>query len=81
MYYKDEEEFTIKVKMNKRWIPHFLGMLRYMEHLGNVGSSRKVSIYSDGDGDFRPWFEWDIKGIELKPPASKTDREVFYDVK
>lgn len=49
--------------MNERWIPYFLGMLKYMEHLGNIGSSRKVSIYSDGDGDFRPKFDWEIKDI------------------
>jgi hypothetical protein len=29
-------------------------MFKYMEHLGNIGSSRKCSFYSDGDGDFRP---------------------------
>lgn len=44
--------------MNERWIPHFLGMLKYMQQLGSLGSSRKVGIYSDGDGDFRPKFEW-----------------------
>jgi len=27
---------------------------KYMELLGQVGSSRMVSIYSDGDGNFRP---------------------------
>ena len=29
-------------------------MLKYMERLGNVGSSRMCSFYSDGDGAFRP---------------------------
>lgn len=48
--------FTIKCTMRERWIPHFLGMLRYMEQLGNLGGSRKITFYSDGDGDFRPKF-------------------------
>jgi hypothetical protein len=29
-------------------------MFKYMEHLGNVGSSRMCSFYADGDGSFRP---------------------------
>jgi hypothetical protein len=56
---KDEVEFTIKCRMKSRWVPHFLAMLKYMQTLGGLGSSRKVAIYSDGDGDFRPEFDWD----------------------
>lgn len=51
-------KFTIEVDMQDRWIPHFLSMLKYIQHLGAIGSSRKVSIYADGDGDFRPVFKW-----------------------
>jgi len=40
-------EFTIKCKMKDRWVPHFLGLLKEMEHLGNIGASREVSIYAD----------------------------------
>ena len=29
-------------------------MLRLWEYLGNVGYSRKVSFYADGDGNFNP---------------------------
>lgn len=52
-------KFTIEVEMKDRWVPQFLGMLRYMELLGGWGGSRMVSFYSDGDGDFRPKFKWD----------------------
>lgn len=75
-----EKEFTIKVKMKDRWIPHFLGMLKYMQTLGNIGSSRTISFFSDGDGDFRPKFEWDIEvepfkgGIHIDGKESITDR-------
>ena len=53
------KEFTIKCKMNERWIPPFLAMLKGMQQLGGIGGSRWVRLYADGDGDFRPKFEWD----------------------
>lgn len=42
--------FTIKCTMKSRWVSHFLSMLKYMQRLGGIGSSREVAIYSDGDG-------------------------------
>lgn len=54
----DNVSFVLKVKMYKRWIPHFRGMLEYMQRLGAIGSSREVGFMSDGDGDFRPVFDW-----------------------
>lgn len=74
----DNETFTITVTMKKRWIPHFLGMLDYMQKLGNWGGSRKVSIYSDGDGDFRPKFEFDKK-YEIAKPIENNDGNTLYD--
>lgn len=61
------KKFTIEVEMPERWIPHFMSMLKYMEHLGNIGSSRNVTIYADGDGDFRPKFNSDIKYETVHP--------------
>jgi hypothetical protein len=29
-------------------------MFKYMEYLGNIGSSRQCSFFADGDGSFRP---------------------------
>lgn len=55
-----KKKFTIKVEMEERWVDHFMSMLNKMEHLGNLGASRTVSIYSDGDGDFRPKFITDL---------------------
>ena len=51
--------FTIHCTMKKRWVSSFLAMLKYMEYLGAVGSSRKVTLFADGVGDFRPKFEFD----------------------
>jgi len=66
------KKFTIDCEMNERWVPHFLGMLKKMEYLGNIGSSRTVGIYSDGDGDFRPKFGW---GSDLPLTAKPMEEE------
>ncbi len=72
-------KFTIEVEMKDRWIPHFLGMLQYMQLLGAIGGSRTISFYSDGDGDFNPKFEWDNKlPVELDG-ASDTNGDRFFD--
>ena len=34
-------------------------MLDLMERNGSIGHSEYVGLYSDGDGDFRPIFEYD----------------------
>lgn len=60
------KEFNINVKMEERWIPYFQSLLMTMQGLGNIGSSRLLGFYSDGDGDFRPKFEFDI-------PVQKVD--------
>lgn len=60
------KEFNINVKMEERWIPYFQSLLMTMQSLGIRGSSRLLGFYSDGDGDFRPRFEFDI-------PVQKVD--------
>lgn len=59
-------KFTINVEMQERWIPYFLGMLKTMQILGDIGSSRIIKFNSDGDGDFRPKFDWDIDVDHIK---------------
>ena len=66
----DTVEFTIKVKMNRWWIPSFLGMLKYMQALGDLGGTREIIFLSDGDGDFRPKFSWDTS---IKPVGPLLD--------
>lgn len=53
--------FNIKATMDERWVNDFCSMLRWMEHCGSIGHSSIVGFYSDGDGDFRPDFEFDIE--------------------
>jgi hypothetical protein len=73
-------KFKIECEMEARWVPHFVSMLKYMQYLGSVGSSRRVTIYADGDGDFRPRFKF-FRGLfrklkvrkikPMKPPPEK----------
>lgn len=75
----DEEiTFTIKCTMRKRWAAQLVSMLKRMQYLGGIGSSRKTAIYADGDGDFRPRFEFDQEIPEVEP-ANEHDGNTFYD--
>lgn len=73
--YRDDQcdEFTIRVRMKKRWTPHFLAMLKTMQQYGSWGCSRMLSFYADGDGDFRPKFEWP-KNLNSDGKPVKDDR-------
>ncbi len=73
-------EFRITVKMGTRWVPHFLGMLKRMQVLGSMGSSRQVAIYADGDGDFHPTFKWDSDLPEpARPIKDSQSGDVLFD--
>ena len=76
---KDETTFNITCTMRTRWVPYFLAMLKYMQQLGGQGSSRDVTLYSDGDGDFRPRFQWDESLPADARPVSDRDGDRKYD--
>lgn len=59
--------FTVSCAMLSRWVPQFLGMLKQMQRLGSISSSREITFYADGDGDFRPRFSW---ADDLPAPAN-----------
>lgn len=71
--------FTITCNMNERWIPHFLGMLRKMQSLGELGGSQNITIYSDGDGDFKPKFEWNVELPIPAAPIKQSGGDTTYD--
>lgn len=76
---EDEEvTFTITCTMRKRWAPQLVSMLKQMEYLGNIGSSRRVTILADGDGDFRPRFEADTDFQKVEP-AREHNGDTYYD--
>lgn len=77
-------EFNIRVTMSERWVNDFCSMLHWMESCGKIGHSSMVKFYSDGDGDFRPTFEFDRKyeQVEAKWKTvdnSLPDAEVLFD--
>ncbi len=75
----DCTQFTIKVTMRTRWVPQFLSMLKYMQRLGGIGASRKVSFFSDGDGDFNPKFEWNESLPCDESPVEDINGNRLYD--
>mgnify|MGYP003638962575 CR=1 FL=1 len=76
---EDEVEFLIKCRMRKRWVPHFQSMLKYMQYLGEIGSSREVTLFSDGDGDFRPKFKFNLEVEKVDPISGEESGEHYYD--
>ena len=77
-------ELNIKVTLNERWVDDFCSMLKWMESCGNLGHSSVVAFYSDGDGDFRPKFEFDREFNNKEGYRSSNDKklpeiEVIYD--
>lgn len=76
-----EKTFNIKVTMKERWIPYFCSMLLEMQRNGDIGHSGIIGFYSDGDGDFRPKFEFDteferVDGCTENIPE---DLEIIFD--
>lgn len=71
-----EIEFNIKVKMNERWVNDFCSMLHYMQNCGDIGHSSVVGFYADGDGDFRPKFEFDHEFTKTEGYHIATNKEL-----
>lgn len=58
-------KFNLEITMPKRWFSKFMQMLSCMKWCGDVGSSRTIAFYADGDGDFRP-FNFKVNNKEVK---------------
>ena len=76
--------FNIKVTMKERWVDDFCSMLKWMETCGQIGHSSLVGFFADGDGDFRPKFEFDHPytekdGFRGEKIYSDAVPEVIYD--
>lgn len=77
-------ELNIKAIFDERWLNDFCSMLKWMESCGNIGHSSIVAFYADGDGDFRPKFEFDKDFIKTNGYWAKNGKklpniEVIYD--
>jgi len=71
--------FTVNCTMTRRWASQFIGMITYMQQLGGNGSSRNVTFYADGDGDYRPKFTWDDQSINIAKPVTYKSGDTFFD--
>lgn len=60
-------EFDVHCKMNRAWANEFMSFLKQLEKLGELGSSRTVALYADGDGDFRPHFDTKLDFTPREP--------------
>ena len=74
-------KLQINADVPDRWVPVLLGMLKRMEYLGRVGMSRAVTINSDGDGDFKPVFEFKSQQIlpDAVRPALENGGDQYFD--
>lgn len=77
-------ELNIKATLDERWVNDFCSMLNWMQRCGELGHSSVVAFYSDGDGDFRPKFEFDgeyekTKGYWARDGKPLPEIEVIYD--
>ena len=77
-----EVTFNVKVTMDERWVDDFRSMLHKMYMNGAMGHSSVIGFYADGDGDFRPKFEFD-REFHAKPGIPGRDifrkPEVMFD--
>lgn len=80
-----EVTFTITAKMEERWVNHFVNFLKRMEIDGAIGHSETLAFYADGDGDFRPEFEFsdNVKYRRMfRVPLKELSKPVFvYDAR
>ena len=76
----EDVTFTITCTMKMRWARQFLGMLKTMQRLGSWGSSRNVTFFADGDGDYRPKFHFDVpKGGDIAEGEEDKSGNMFFD--
>lgn len=79
-----DKTFNVKITMEERWVDDFCSMLYYMQYCGEVGHSSAIGFYSDGDGDFRPKFEFDTEfnkteGFWYDEDRKLPELEVMFD--
>jgi hypothetical protein len=70
----DRKSHTLHIRLDNISPSDAIGlikMFKYMERLGNVGSSRYCSFFADGDGSFHPKVSF-VYPIEL-PEVSDVD--------
>ena len=72
--------FNVKCTMRVRWATQFLGMLKYMQKLGESRQSRQIGFFAEGGGTFQPKFELP-PDVSVGEPAAIHERgRISFDV-
>lgn len=50
-----------------------------MERNGKIGHSSMIAFFADGDGDFRPTFDFNIPFEKVEAKSDCVDAEYVYD--
>ena len=78
MIEKKEQKLVITLEnVNQADAIALIKMFKYMQRLGNVGSSRWCSFFADGDGSFHPKVSFEYP--EELPEIPEIDGEIEYD--
>ena len=57
---RETVSFNINVECERYQIPRLIALLKEFEHCGAIGHTSQMIVLADGDGAFRPKFEFDI---------------------
>lgn len=75
-------KFNIECEMEDRWANDFCYFLLELQHNGVIGHSSLIGFFADGDGDFRPRFNF-IDYTPNKDNAHKFEKskecECYFD--
>ena len=72
---------TINADIPERWLNDFFTFLKRMEANGSVGNSEMLGFFSDGQGDFKPKFEFVgcmPRYVEAKTYDVQGQMQVYY---
>jgi hypothetical protein len=71
-------KFIVECTMNAEQAVVFISMLKEMQLLGKVGASRTVGLKIDGDGNFKPEFNFiDLQEFMENWPTIKPDMKIL----
>lgn len=70
----DRTKMTIVMEVTESQGLALQAMFEYWNHLANIGGSRRVGFYVDGDGNFKP--HCDVKFESMTPKLTDEMREI-----
>ena len=69
-------KFNLEIVIPERWMNKFIQMLDCMRWCSNVGASRTLGFYADGDGDFSGFdFKFQGNSVDKIQDWEKIDKD------